>query len=477
MSPDRRPSLCAAALLAMSFALSSHVVLAQHPAGAGSPPRAALAARLDSIASAYVRDAPAAGVTVAVVRRGDTLLLRGYGERDRDRHLPAEPSTVYRVGSITKQFTAAAVLKLVEQGKIRLRDPITTYLPQYSQWASVTVRQLLTHTSGIPSYTSSPKWRGRMAEDLTPEQIVAIVERDPFDLPPGTDWRYDNTGYVLLGMILEHVTGAPYAELMRREFFAPLGMSSATYCPSKPADSNHARGTVFQGEFQPAEYLSMTQPFAAGALCMSVPDYVRWQSALHRGKIVSARSLALMAGPETLTVGPKKDSTTSYGMGLMRGSVGTHATIQHGGSINGFGTQRYWFPVESLSVVAFVNTENADQDWLVKNLASAVFGLPLTPRRPPVVPLAAADRTKYVGDYDIGLPDGQILGVRISVRGDELVAEPEHEDAAPLRYLGDDTFGMDFDPTLRLRFEVKDGRVVGGMLEQRGMQMYVFRRP
>jgi hypothetical protein len=178
-----------------------------------------------------------------------------------------------------------------------------------------------------------------------------------------------------------------------------------------------------------------------------------------------------------LTVGPKKDSTTSYGMGLMRGSVGTHATIQHGGSINGFGTQEYWFPAESLSVVAFVNTENADQDWLVKNLASAVFGLPLTPRRPPVVPLAAADRTKVVGDYDLGRPDGQILGVRISVRGDELVAEPEHEDAAPLRYLGDDTFGMDFDPTLRLRFEVKDGRVVGGMLEQRGMQMYVFRRP
>jgi CubicO group peptidase (beta-lactamase class C family) len=473
MSSCSLSSVAAAAL----FALVPVAAVAPQQAAAGAPPRGALVARLDSIAAAYVREAPAAGVTVAVVRHGDTLLLKGYGERDRDKHLPADPSTVYRVGSITKQFTAAAVLKLVEAGKIGLNDAITKYLPQYPQWSAVTVRQLLTHTSGIPSYTSSPKWRGRLAEDLTPAQIVEIVEHDPFDFPPGTDWRYDNTGYVLLGMILERVTGTPYADLMRREFFAPLGMASATYCPSKPTDPNHALGYQFQGEFQPAEYLSLTQPFSAGALCMSVPDYLEWQSALHGGKIVGARSLALMAGPERLAAGPKKDSTTGYGMGLMRGGVGSHATIQHGGSINGFSTQQVWFPADSLSVVAFVNSENADQDWLVKNLASAVFALPLTPRRPPVVALSAAERTKYVGDYDIGLPDGQILGVRIYVRGDELVAEPEHEDAAPLRYFGDDTFGMDFDPTLRLRFEVKDGKVVGGTVEQRGMLMHVFRRP
>ena len=473
MSPDRRSSLVTAAL----FALAPHVALAQQPASAGAPPRAALVTRLDSIASAYVREAPAAGVTIAVVSHGDTLLLKGYGERDRERHLAAEPSTVYRIDSITKQFTAAAALKLVEEGKLRLSDPITKYLPQYPQWSSVTVRQLLTHTSGIPSYTSSPQWRGRMAEDLTPAQIVAIVEKDAADFPAGTDWRYDNTGYVLLGMILDRVTGTPYAELMRRAFFAPLGMSSATYCPSKPADPSHALGYRFQGEFEPAEYLSLTQPFAAGALCMSVPDYLRWQSALYGGKIVSVHSLALMAGPDTFAVGPKRGTATGYGMGLMRGSVGSHASIQHGGSINGFSTQQLWFPAESLSVVAFVNSENADQDWLAKNLASGVFGFPITPRRPPVVPLAATDRTKYVGDYDISLPDGQILGVRLYVRGDELVAEPEQQDGAPLRYLGDDTFGMDFDPTLRLRFEVKDGKVVGGMLEQRGMQMHVFRRP
>ncbi|HET9799898.1 MAG TPA: serine hydrolase domain-containing protein [Gemmatimonadaceae bacterium] len=473
MSPDRRSSLATVALLA----LAPHVALAQQPASAGTPPRAALVARLDSIASAYVLEAPAAGVTVAVVRHGDTLLLKGYGERDRARNLPAEASTVYRIGSVTKQFTAAAVLKLVEEGKVRLSDPITTYLPQYPQWSAVTVRQLLTHTSGIPSYTSSPRWPARKAEDLTPAQIVEIVENDPFDFPAGTDWRYDNTGYVLLGMILDRVTGTPYASLMRREFFAPLGMSSATYCPSKPTDPSHALGYRFEGEFEPAQYLSLTQPFAAGALCMSVPDYLRWQAALYGGKIVSAQSLALMAGPETLTAGPKKDSNTGYGMGLMRGTVGRHPTIQHGGSINGFSSQQYWFPAESLSVVAFVNTVNAEQDWLVKNLASAVFGMPLTPRTPPVVPLAAADRTKYVGDYDIGLPDGRILGVRIYARGDDLIAEPEQQDAAPLHYFGDDTFGVEGEPTIRLHFEVKDGKVVGGTLEQRGMLMHVFRRP
>ena len=355
--------------------------------------RAALVARLDSIATGFLAESPAAGMTIAVVSRGDMLLLKGYGERDREKHLVADTSTVYRIASITKQFTAAAVMRLVERGSVKLEAPITTYLPQYPQWSSVTVRQLLNHTSGIKSYTSVPEWRARSAADLTPAQLVAFVEKAPFDFPPGSNWRYNNTGYILLGMLLEKVTKRPYAALVARDFFTPLGMRSARYCPSRPTDAAFAVGyDEAAGKYRPAEYLSMTHPYAAGGLCMSVPDYLRWQSALYHDRIVSARSLALMAGPETLTVGDRRGTTTGYGMGLGRGNVGTHPTIQHGGSINGFSTQQYWFPKDSLSIVAFINTSGAEQNWLVDNLASAVLGIPVRPTSAPAAAITVPGR-------------------------------------------------------------------------------------
>ena len=474
MSIACRLALASAAALSLSLSRAGN---AQQAADVGDPSRAALVARLDSIATEYVREQPVAGMTIAVVRRGDTLLLEGYGERDREKHLPADAGTVYRVGSITKQFTTAAVMRLVEKGSVKLDDPITRHLPQYEQWSAVTIRQLLAHTSGIRSYTSSAAWRAQTGKDMTPAAVVAFVEKDTMDFAPGSAWRYNNTGYMLLGMLLEKATGQTYAALLERDYFKPLGMHTATYCPSKPGDASHAVGYVHEGgSWKAAEYLSMTHPYSAGALCMSVPDYLRWQSALHGGSIVSARSLALMAGPETLTVGARKGTTTGYGMGLARGDVGGHATVQHGGSINGFSSQQYWFPADSLSIVAFVNTVGAEQDALVNNLALATLGMPTLPRRPAEVPLTAAARAKYEGAYDIALPDGRILPFRIFAEGDLLFGQAEGQGRWPLRYIGDDTFGAEFDPTLRLALEVKDGKVVGGTLTQRGQRMNVIRR-
>jgi CubicO group peptidase (beta-lactamase class C family) len=440
----------------------------------GPSKRDVLVATLDSLARNYITETPATGLTIAVVHRGDTLLLGGYGERDRERHLAADASTVYRVGSITKQFTAAAIMRLVERGAVRLEDPVSKYLPQYPQWKGVTIRHLLNHTSGIHSYTASAEWRKHAAEDLSTAAIVGFVEKDTLDFPTGTRWRYNNTGYMLLGMVLEKVTKQPYATLMERDFFRPLGMRTATYCPSASSDALHAVGYAYDDEsFRLAEPLSMTHPYSAGALCMSVPDYLRWQSALTRGKIVSARSLALMTGPESLSTG----KSTSYGMGLAPGKVGTHATVQHGGSINGFSTQQYWFPAESLSIVAFVNTNGADPDWLVNNVAAAVFGMPTTKKKLETVPLAAADRAKYEGAYDIMLPDGNVLQLRIFAEGDQLLGQANGQGKMPIRYLGDDTFGVDFDPKLRMKFRVEGGRVLSGSLLQNGETMAMKRKP
>ncbi|MEO7714231.1 MAG: serine hydrolase domain-containing protein, partial [Gemmatimonadaceae bacterium] len=236
--------------------------------------RAVLTRRLDSLSRAWLAIGPSAGVSYAVVRGSDTLLLGALGQRDYEGALPATNATVYRTGSITKQFTAAAIMQLVEQGRMSLDDPMTRYLPHYPQWRTVTMRQLLNHTSGIHSYTANPAWATTWGSDLTPAQLVAFVEKDTLDFAPGTQFRYNNTGYVLLGMILDKVTGTPYPTLMRERFFTPLGMRSATYCPSTPTKTDDAKGYDRGATaITSAKYMSMTHPYSAGALCMSVVDF------------------------------------------------------------------------------------------------------------------------------------------------------------------------------------------------------------
>lgn len=334
--------------------------------------RAALTRRLDSLSRAWLAMGPSAGVSYAVVRGSDTLLLGALGERDHEGALPATSATVYRTGSITKQFTSAAIMQLVEQGKVALDDPMTKYLPEYPQWRTITVRQLLNHTSGIHSYTANPDWATSWGSDLTPAQLVAYVEKDTLDFAPGTQYRYNNTGYVLLGMILDKVTGTPYPALMRERFFAPLGMRSAAYCPSNPTHTDDAKGYDRGATaITPAKYMSMTHPYSAGALCMSVVDFLRWQTALTSGRVVTPASYAMMSRSDTVTGG----KPTNYGFGLATGLLGTHRMVQHGGGVNGFNTAQMWFPDDSLRVVVFSNTVGSNPNSLARTLASAVLGV------------------------------------------------------------------------------------------------------
>ena len=462
-------------VLVASLALLPVTASAQQPSA-----RAQLVARLDSLSRDFVAHAPSAGATVAVVRGSDTLLLQGFGERDRETHLPSTAGTVYRIGSITKQFTSAAIMQLVEQGRISLTDPVTTYLPQYPQWKSVTIRQLLNHTSGIHSYTSNEEWSKRWSEDVTPGAIVSFVEKDTLDFAPGTRWRYNNTGYVLLGMVLDKVTGKPYSRYLAERFFAPLGMRQSAYCPSRPTDPAYAAGyDDAGGKLVPATYLSMTHPYSAGALCMSVPDFLRWNAALTSGKVVTPASFGLMSGPDTLSSGLK----TGYGFGLVSGRLGggSHAMVGHGGGVNGFSTEQVWFPADSLRVVVFSNTAGSSPELLAANLASAVFGLPLhsRPSPPTAVPLAATDRQQFVGTYDLITPAGMPFPIHVTIEGDGLIAQADGpgQGKIPLIYLGAGVFGAAFDPTMRFTITVESGRGVKARLDQRGNTIEGPRRP
>jgi CubicO group peptidase (beta-lactamase class C family) len=450
-------------------------------AGAQQAPaanRAVLVARLDSLTRDFLAVAPAAGATVAVVRGNDTLLLAGFGERDREAHLAADRATVYRIGSITKQFTAAAVMQLVDAKRISLADSLGKLLPQYPQWSTVTLRELLNHTSGIPSYTAKKEWAAHWTEDLSPAAIVDFVAKDKMDFAPGTKWSYDNTGYMLLGMILEKVSGAQYAEYLNAKFFKPLRMKNAAYCPSRPTDPSYAKGyDKTPAGIAPTAYLSMTHPWAAGALCMSVPDFLLWQTALTSGRVVPTGTYVRMSTADALSDG----TPITYGFALFPAHLGTHVLIHHGGDVNGFSAQQLWLPEDSLRVIVFTNTLGSNPDALAVNLASAALGLPLRPMPKPLkaVALAAADRAKYEGIYDLALPGNAKFPLHVFIDGDGLAAQAEGpgQGKFPLIYLGGDVFGTAIDPTIRITIAFANGVANTATLLQRGNTLTGVRRP
>ena len=425
---------------------------------------AAIVARIDSLAKDYMTLKKAPAVSIAVVRGKDTLVMKGYGLASREANRPATASTIYRIGSITKQFTAAGIMREVEQGKIMLDDPITKYLPDVpTHGQRITVRNLLTHTSGVHNYTDKPEWAKRWGEEMTPRQIVAFVDKDTLDFAPGTKYSYSNTGYVLLGMILEKVTGQPYATYLQKQFFTPLGLTQTSYCADKPKDSQFAEGyAATSGAVKPAEYLNITQPFSAGALCSTVRDLVRWQRALLDGRVVGARSYSLMTTADTLNNGSK----INYGFGLVPGQLGGKRTIGHSGGINGFTTYGLYMPDENLNVVVLTNSDGGPGP-LALNVTRAVLGIPVVPMPRPLVAVALPDslRDRLPGVYDFGA-----LVIHVTVDDGRVMGQPDGagQPKFPLVHLGNLRFGTDLDRTMFFTFVNENGKIARAQFTQRG---------
>ncbi len=348
-------------------------------------------------------------------------------------------------------------------------------MPTHGQ--TITIRRLLNHTSGVHNYTAEPEWQKHWAEDMTPRQIVAFVDHDSLDFKPGDKWSYSNTGYMLLGMIIEKVTGETYANYLAHDLFKPLGLTQTSYCPSRTSDPTFADGySTESGSAKPTVYLSMTQPFAAGAICSTVRDLVKWQRALMGGRVVNAKSYALMTTPDTLNNG----RPLNYGFGLAVGKLGTHWQIGHSGGINGFTTASGYYPDDSVNVVVFSNAD-AGPDALAVNVARVVFGMPVVAAPKPVVavPLPDSIRDKLPGTYDLAPPGGGKFVVHIMVENGQVVTQAEGagQGKFPLIYAGNWVFGASFDPSLRVTFIRENGAVTRMRLEQGGGNMEGPRRP
>ncbi|HKS06129.1 MAG TPA: serine hydrolase domain-containing protein [Gemmatimonadaceae bacterium] len=452
-------------LLAISLAAYSSAT-AQQPASAVELSRLA-----DSLARFAVESKATPSIAIAVVRGTDTLALGAWGTADIESPRAATAATIYRIGSVTKQFTAATVMQFVEQGKVKLDDSIAAHVPDLpAAWRRVTIRQLLNHTSGIPSYTDlGPSWVARWGEDMTPSTIVSLTAKEAMWFAPGTSWQYDNTGYVVLGMLVERIAGRPWADDIIERFAKPLGLRDTRVCDSRPTDTRAAHGYRRDGDrWRRYEYISMTQPYAAGALCSTLRDLAAWNRALNTGKVVSSQSYAQMTTPEGAA------RANGYGFGIGRGTIGTHTVISHGGGIHGFATTNQWIPDAELSVTVFVNAGDGIGGRIAQRLTQVALGFApaTTPAR---VPITTAELQRYAGVYSLALPTGA-RDFTFTVRDGELVAQLAGQGANKLFHVGNHAFGADFDRTLRITFVVENGRAVKLVLEQGGQRFEAPRK-
>lgn len=348
--------------------------------------------------AAYSADEPGAS---AIVARGDEILFLGArGSANLEHGTPIEPNMVFRLGSITKQFTSAAIMILVEQGKLALDDPLTKFLPDYPEVGkSVTVEHLLTHTSGIVSYTGIPGYmQTEIIKVRNVDEMVAVFKDLPIEFAPGEQFAYNNSGYVLLGAIIEKVSGLSYEEFIQQKIFDPLGMTRSYY-------DNHARIIPDRvsgyggapGEYRNARYLSMTQPYAAGSLLSTVEDLLRWNTALFGGELISQASLKKMTTPYELSSG----GPNSYAYGLSVTDVRGQHTLSHGGGINGFSTYGLYIPEAKIFVAVLSNNTGSTSrpGTISTRMAAAALGDPYPNMKE--VSVEPAILKRYVGVYKI----------------------------------------------------------------------------
>jgi D-alanyl-D-alanine carboxypeptidase len=365
--------------------------------------------------SHFRSDQPGAAV---LVRKGDRILLRkGYGLAEVGKARAVRPEQVFRLGSITKPFTAAAIMILADEGKLSPGDDIRKHLPAYpTHGATITIEHLLTHTSGIPSYTEQAGFQQLLAQNIEPPALVARFKDLPLEFAPGSKMEYSNSGYHLLGLIIEKVSGKTYAEFLAQRIFSPLEMTHSGYGDDPKLDRVAGYSRDQKGPVQPAPPINMKIPYSAGALVSSVDDLARWDGAIRAGKLLKKASWERVFTPARLPDGRRTD----YGYGWNLSKLDGRPVQRHGGGIPGFVTHFLRMPAEDLLVVVLMNSlpGPTDPGLLVHRLALIALGKPMID--PKVVALAPAVLDRYVGVYRH--PDRGDVVVRRE--GDHLTVQP-----------------------------------------------------
>jgi D-alanyl-D-alanine carboxypeptidase len=433
-------------------------------------PTAATLQKIDEILGAEMRKQAIPGVAVVVMKGDDISLAKGFGVEDAARRDPVTENSVFAIGSITKQFTAAVILQLAEAGKLALDDPVKRHLPDFTSVpAELTIRHLLTHTSGMRDEFVQPEL-GKLFDDpaTTYEEYVAAARHSPSDWPPGSRWSYGNINYLMLGEIVQRITGNSVEEVFRERLFEPLGLRSLHLCPPQTGGApGNARGHISRSGAlvpHPPENTSLFR--SSGGFCGSAVDIARWMRALATGRVVSAESYRQMTARAKLSNG----GTAEYGFAM---DLGSHDGVQrhgHGGYGGGFSAQAAYYPAAEVTVVVMTN-RFVFPEHIERKIARRLFGIPEPARR--ALPLPPKDRQRYVGKYELGIHGWH---AQITDRDDRLwfeLATPPLK--LPLIYVGKDELVSADDPDgYRLSFSDngRELRLVGmGMMTWYGVRV------
>ena len=376
---------------------------------ASAQSRPVLAHTLDSIAGAGIVAGRTTGLVAAVVRGNDTLLFEAYGRADVEWDVPMSADAMFELGSVAKQFTAAAILQLRDRGTLSLEDDITRWLPDFDTRGNrVTLRQLLDHTSGILGLTEMPEYAILATNPIFPrDSAYALIQRYPFLFTPGTMQIYNNSAFWLLGLVIERASGMTYEEYIETQLFQPLGMSRSMYCNSAENVARRAHGySIRDSVISRAPTNVHTWPFAAGSVCSTAGDLVTWLQALHGGRVLSAQSYAEMITPSRLADG----TPLSYGLGMqLNTDARGRRFIGISGGVAGFAAEVGWYPDAQLAVVVLVNSNCCVNPSAVGNQLMSQ----LLPGTEPVVARFAGDAAALLGTYK-GLTRGGELTVEVT---------------------------------------------------------------
>ena len=418
------------------------------------PTRAALVAKIDSIISAPISSGKLAGASIAVVKGRDTIAVRGFGRANLELDVPTPARASYEIGSVTKQFTGAAIMQLVEQGKLSLADDVKKYLPEFNaQGRAISIRRLLDHTSGIKGYTEIPEFGPLAARRLPKDTLLKLIGKKPFDFEPGEEEIYNNSAFFLAGLVIEKVSGMSYEDYVEKNLFAKAGMPDSHYCSEVEVHKGKATGydSDSTGPVQKGA-MSHVWPYAAGSLCASAIDLVAWNEALHQ----SGQILGPQAYQEFVNPGKLNDGTTlGYAMGIAVYNRLGRRSLHHGGGIPGFVSENLYFPDDSLSVVVLYNTAGpASPDDAAEAIAEAVLG-----KAPDLSKPTEGDLNRFAGTYQ-GRGRGEPTKLTIAADGGKLTAQASFlgDSAKTLTYIGDNTFTQGY---ARLIFNSAGDKVTG----------------
>jgi D-alanyl-D-alanine carboxypeptidase len=308
------------------------------------------------------------GVALTVIQGGHPVKTAAYGLANLELNVPVKPETVFEIGSITKQFTAACILLLVQDGKLSLDDRISRHLGSVPpEWGGVTVRHLLTHTSGIKNYTGLPGFA--LTRHLTQEQFIETIGKQPLEFKPGESWKYCNTGFNLLGYIIENISGKSYWDFISERIWQPLGMAATTNRLPALVIPNRASGYEQTNHIHVNRDSDLTEVFSAGAIASTVGDLAKWNAALDGEALLDAGSKSRLWTPATSQDG----KAAHYGLGWFLETVEGHRNIGHGGSTSGFSASIQRFPGDKLAVILLTNNDEQVATTMARKIATFYF--------------------------------------------------------------------------------------------------------